>query len=108
VRRKLGACHRHIQIGLIAQGLLQCLAIHHPRLVWSSFDSWLRTIRPGVAPSELVTAAALRNWLPDFSCNEGTSRYSKNSYANSGLPNNRLPCDSPDTGEISTLKKNRF
>lgn len=66
VRRKLGAYHRHIQIGLIAQGLLQTLAIQHPRLVWASFGAWLRTIRPGIAPSELVTAAALRNTLPDF------------------------------------------
>jgi len=66
VRRKLAAYQRHIQIGLIAQGLLQALAIHHPRLVWASFGSWLRTIRPGIAPSELVTAAALRNSLPDF------------------------------------------
>jgi hypothetical protein len=66
VRRKLGAYHRHIQLGLIAQGLLQTLAIQHPRLVWSSFGSWLRTIRPGIAPSELVTAAALRNALPLF------------------------------------------
>lgn len=66
VRRKLDAYHRHIQIGLISQGLLQTLAIQHPRLVWSSFGAWLRTIRPGIAPSELVTAAALRNTLPDF------------------------------------------
>src|SRR5437667_3075700 len=66
VRRKLAAYQRHIQIGLIAQGLLPALAIHHPRLVWASFGSWLRTIRPGIAPSELVTAAALRNSLPDF------------------------------------------
>jgi hypothetical protein len=66
VRRKLTAYHRHIQLGLIAQGLLQALAIQHPRLVWSSFGSWLRTIRPGIAPSELVTAMALRNAWPDF------------------------------------------
>jgi hypothetical protein len=66
VRRKLAAYDRHIQIGLIAQGLLQHLAVTYPRLVWSSFGSWLRTIRPGVCPSELVTAAALRNSLPDF------------------------------------------
>jgi hypothetical protein len=66
VRRKLDAYHRHIQVGLIAQGLLQTLAIQHPRLVWSSFGSWLRTIRPGIPPSELVTAAALRHSLPDF------------------------------------------
>ena len=66
VRRKLGAYHRHIQIGLIAQGILQFLAVSCPRLVWASFGSWLRTIRPGIPPSEFVTAAALRNSLPDF------------------------------------------
>ena len=66
IRRKLAAYDRHIQIGLIAQGLLQYLAVTQAQLVWSSFGSWLRTIRPGVCPSELVTAAALRNSLPDF------------------------------------------
>ena len=66
VRRKLAAYDRHIQIGLIAQGLLQYLSATHAQLVWSSFGSWLRTIRPGVCPSELVTATALRNTLPDF------------------------------------------
>jgi len=66
VRRKLGAYHRHIQIGLIAQGILQYLAVTCPQLVWASFGSWLRTIRPGIPPSEFVTATALRNSLPDF------------------------------------------
>jgi DDE superfamily endonuclease len=66
VRRKLGAYHRHIQIGLIAQGTVQYLAVSYPRLVWASFGSWLRTIRPGIPPSEFVTAAALRNSLPEF------------------------------------------
>jgi len=60
------AYHRHIQIGLIAQGILQYLAVSCPRLVWASFVSWLRTIRPGLPPSELVTAAALQNSLPVF------------------------------------------
>jgi hypothetical protein len=66
VRRKLSAYDRHIQIGLIAQGLLQYLSASHAKLVWSSFGSWLRTIRDGVCPSELVTAIALRNTLPQF------------------------------------------
>jgi hypothetical protein len=66
VRRKLDAYHRHIQLGLIAQGLLQYLAIHSPRLVWNSFGSWLRTVRDGLPPSEMVTACALRNTLPEF------------------------------------------
>jgi len=42
------------------------LATTVPEIVWSSFGSWLRTIRPGVAPSEAVVASALRNTLPYF------------------------------------------
>jgi len=66
VRRKLAAYHRHIQIGLVAQGLLQCLAATAPKLVWSHFSSWLRTRRSPGCPSEFVVATALRHHLPDF------------------------------------------
>lgn len=66
VRRKLGAYERHIQIGLIVQGLLQYLAVFYHRAVWRFFGSWLRTANRAVAPSELVVAHALRNSLPDF------------------------------------------
>jgi len=66
VRRKIAAYHRHIQLGLIAQGLLQILSAKTPKLVWYSFGSWLRTVRPRLAPSELVVAIALRNTLPEF------------------------------------------
>ena len=50
VRRKIAAYHRHIQLGLIAQGLLQILSATKPTLVWQSFGSWIRTVRPGLAP----------------------------------------------------------
>lgn len=66
VRRKLAAYHRHMQLGLIAQGLLQILSSTIPELIWSSFGSWIRTIRPGLAPSEQVVAIALKNSLPEF------------------------------------------
>ena len=66
VRRKLDAYHRHIQVGLVAQGLLQCLAASHPALIWRHFGSWLRTVRSPHCPSELVLACALRNSLPEF------------------------------------------
>jgi len=66
VRRKINAYHRHIQLGLIAQGLLQILSATMPTTVWRSFGSWLRTIRPGLAPSEQVVAIALRHALPEF------------------------------------------
>ncbi len=37
-----------------------------PDLVWSSFGSWIRTVRLGLCPSENVTSIALRNTLPNF------------------------------------------
>lgn len=66
VKRKLHAYHVYIQAGLVAQGLLQYLSVAFPETVWRSFGSWLRTIRPGIAPSEFVTAQALTQRLPDF------------------------------------------
>jgi hypothetical protein len=66
VRRKLAAYERHIQIGLIAQGLLQYLALTFPHAVWRNFASYLRTADTNKAPSEWVVAMALRNTWHDF------------------------------------------
>ena len=66
VKRKIHAYHTFIQAGVVAQGLLQYLAVAAPKLVWDSFGSWLRTIRPGIPPSELVVAIAMRQTLPHF------------------------------------------
>jgi len=73
VHRKIDAYHRHIQTGLIAQGLLQYLSSSFPQLVWSSFGSWIRTIRPGICPSEQVTAIALRHTLVEFLADSGVA-----------------------------------
>jgi hypothetical protein len=69
VKRKIHAYHVFMQAGVISQGLLQYLAAVAPTQVWNSFGSWLRTIRPGVAPSEFVVAGALRHTLPEFLLN---------------------------------------
>ena len=66
VNTKLAAYHRFVHAGIVAQGILQYLSCAFPRLVWDCFGSWLRTSRPGIPPSELVAAAALRNTLPHF------------------------------------------
>ena len=55
-----------VHVGIVSQGLLQYLASCHTELVWKSFGSWLRTIRPGIVPSELVVATALRHCLPEI------------------------------------------
>jgi hypothetical protein len=51
VARKIRAYHVFVMAGIIAQGLLQYLSVCHSALVWRSFGSWLRTIRPGIPPS---------------------------------------------------------
>jgi len=75
VKRKIHAYHVFIHAGVVCQGLLQYLAVVFPTLVWNSFGSWLRTIRPGIPPSELVVANALRHSLPDFLLNSGQSNF---------------------------------
>ena len=66
VLRKVNAYHLFVQAGIVAQGLLQYLSSAFPELVWHSFRSWIRTIRPGIPPSEMVTMMALREAFPEF------------------------------------------
>ncbi|MFC1765004.1 hypothetical protein ACFL6U_23405 [Planctomycetota bacterium] len=70
VRRKMHAYHTYIQLGLIAQGIMQIIATILPRQVWRSSGSWLRTIRSNLCPSEFVVSIALRNTLPEFLAEE--------------------------------------
>jgi hypothetical protein len=66
VARKVAAYHRYVQIGCIVQGLLLHLAINFREKVWASFRGWLRTMKPGLIPSEMVVACALRESFPEF------------------------------------------
>ena len=66
VARKMRAYHAHIQLGVIAQGMMQYLAMLETSEIWASFGSWLRTIRPDVLPSEQVVQTAMRNSFPEF------------------------------------------
>lgn len=66
IRRKMAAFHVHVQLGCIAQGLLQHLSLNYAAEVWLCFRSWLRTMNPALPPSELVVANALRSAIPRF------------------------------------------
>ena len=66
VARKMDAYHRYVQLGCIAQGLLQHLAINFRAVVWAKFRSWLRTMRKDLVPSEMVVALALKSCFPEF------------------------------------------
>jgi hypothetical protein len=65
-RRKMTVFHAHVQLGCIAQGLLQHLSLYYSAEVWRGFRSWLRTMNPALPPSELVAANALRAAIPEF------------------------------------------
>jgi hypothetical protein len=67
--RKIHAYHVFIQAGIIAKGLLHYLSVEFPTLVWESFGSWLRTIRPGIPPSELIVGHVMRETISDFLVN---------------------------------------
>jgi hypothetical protein len=62
----MAAFHTHVQLGCIAQGLLQHLSLNYTAEVWHCFRSWLRTMNPALPPSELVAANALRAAIPGF------------------------------------------
>ena len=66
VRRKIDAYHRYVQLACIAQGLQQHLAVNFRTNVWSHFKSWMRTMKPGLPPSEAVVAQALRSNVHEF------------------------------------------
>jgi hypothetical protein len=74
LRRKLGAYERHIQLGLIAQGILQYLAVTFRRVAWGNFHSYIRTACPEKPPSEWVVSCALRHTWPEFlrGCSQST------------------------------------
>ena len=66
-RRKLHACHVFIQALSAVRHCFGPLAVAFPQRVWHAFGSSLRTIRPGIPPSELVVANALRQSMPNSS-----------------------------------------
>lgn len=71
VHRKMRAYHAHIQLGLIAQGLLQCLSLLFAKTIWTAYESsgWLRTMDKANCPSEQVVAHVLREGLFQFLLN---------------------------------------
>ena len=58
--QKIGTYNLHVQMALIAQGLMQYLACCYNDEVWNGYGSWLRTIRPGVPASVQVVQMYLR------------------------------------------------
>jgi hypothetical protein len=73
VKRKIRAYHVFMQAGIIGQGLLQYLSVTYTAQVWTCFRSWLRTVRPGIPPSEFVVGHAMRHNMTEFLLARATS-----------------------------------
>jgi hypothetical protein len=86
VRRKLAAYERHIQLGLIAQGLLQYLAVNFRHAVWFNFHSYIRSASPKKPPSEWVVAHALYHTWPQFLAGSSESQTLKKFLASKIAP----------------------
>src|SRR5580692_10419873 len=86
LRRKLAAYERHIQIGLVAQGLLQYLAVTFRRAVWFNFHSYIRTASTQKSPTEWVVSHALRHAWPRFLRDSSESLILKKFLANKITP----------------------
>ncbi len=65
VQKKLESYHKHVAVGLVAQGCMQYLSTYFPTQVYA-FAPWLRTKTASGHPSEETVAAALRAALPEF------------------------------------------
>lgn len=60
VAQKLEAIERFVNLGCIALGMLQILAMKQPRRVWKKYGGWLRTVR-GDIPSVEVVLSVIRD-----------------------------------------------
>ena len=81
VRRKIEAYHRYVQLGCIAQGLLQYLSLYYRSEVWACFRSWMRTMKIHKPPSEQVVSKAMRATFFEFLLNLPKDHEFKKNYA---------------------------
>lgn len=71
IRRKIEAFERFVNIGAIATGILQLLALKFSNYIFSIYPIWLRTMPKSGYPSELVVKTTLQHELYEnfaFSC----------------------------------------
>jgi hypothetical protein len=66
ILRKTETYHRYIQMGIIAQGLLQYLSCMFSKKIWEKSSTFIRTRRTEKSASEAVVRDYLREVFPEF------------------------------------------
>ncbi|MDO9535178.1 MAG: hypothetical protein Q7J85_07570 [Bacillota bacterium] len=75
IGQKLEAIERFVNLGCIALGMLQILAIKHPRLVWKKYGGWLRTVRWDIPSVEVVLSVIRDEYFFNFDAFGKTELY---------------------------------
>ncbi len=75
IAQKLEAIERFVSLGCIALGLLQILAVKHPRLVWEKYGGWLRTVRGDIPSVEVVLSVIRDEYFFNFGAFGKTGLY---------------------------------
>lgn len=68
---KIETYHRYIQMGIIAQGLLQYISSIFSKTIWRKASTYIRTRRDGKTASEAVTRDYMREIFPEFLADNG-------------------------------------
>lgn len=71
IMSKVDTYHRHIQMGIIAQGLLQYLSSIFSEKIRSDMTTYIRTKKKGNAASEAVVRDYMREVFPEFLVTSG-------------------------------------
>jgi hypothetical protein len=79
VKRKVSAYHVFIQAGVVAQGLLQYLAVVAPKLVWASSDPGCEPFAPAFRPPNWSLPKPCARRCPILSWFPAKSALSQNS-----------------------------
>ena len=88
----------YIQLGLIAQGLLQYMPLSFRRVAWFNFHSHIRTACPQKPPSERVVSQAMRHTWPDSLSGSSQSTILKKFLASKTSPARCSSRDVLDSG----------
>lgn len=64
-----------VNLGCIALGTLQILALNYPLAIWKKYTGWLRTKRTVVPSEEIVRLVIQENFYPNFDAFRNTAIY---------------------------------
>lgn len=66
ILNKIRAYQIFLQLAVIAQGLIRCLAILKTEYIFANSNVWLRTQRRDRVPSDMIVQAILKKSFPEF------------------------------------------